>query len=221
VTILRELERTQARDRNNRRVLLALRDRAEASGDLQRTREIARRLVASSEGSDREAAERDLALLEYRAAELALGSGEGAGNPKRDLLRALKAHPGDVKSALLLGDLALGEGDVNGALKAWSRAAGLPVFERLARLLADGKLQGDREMDLLRRHFPYVGTMLVLAEHYRKRGEARRAKAALEKVLSVAGESMPVLREYAACLEAEGDAAKAAELYRRALTTLG
>jgi len=126
-----------------------------------------------------------------------------------------------VKSALLLGDLALAAGDLRGALRAWSRAVGLPVFDRLAKLLEEGKLQSDREMALLRSHFPYAGTMLVLAEDYRRRGDPKRARAALDKVLAQVGESFPVLRAYAACLEAQGDAAGAAALYRRALASVG
>jgi cytochrome c-type biogenesis protein CcmH/NrfG len=133
--------------------------------------------------------------------------------------RALKATSKDPRSALLLGDLALEAGDVAGALKAWSQAVSLPVFERIEKLLDEGKLAGDKEKDLLLRNFPYAGTLLVLAEHHRKRGEFRKARAALDKVLATAGESLTVLRLYAACLEGEGDASAAAELYRRALSS--
>ncbi|MGH7163317.1 MAG: tetratricopeptide repeat protein [Planctomycetota bacterium] len=216
-TILKELERTQSRDRKNRRILLALRDRVEASGDLERAKAVVQRIVAASEGLDREQAERDLALLEYRLAHKALGAGETSA-PRKGLGRALSANPGDVRSALLLGDIALRDGDVRGALKAWSRAVGLPVFDRIAALLESGRLAGDKEMDFLLQHFPYAGTMLALAEHHRKRRDFRRARAAVEKVLQAAGESFPVLRLYAACLEGEGDSAKAADLYRRALS---
>ncbi|MHC4550679.1 MAG: tetratricopeptide repeat protein [Planctomycetota bacterium] len=212
-TIVKELERTQSRDRSNRRVLAALRDRAEATGDLERTRSVGRLLVAASEGREKEEAERDLALVEFRLAHQALGEGD-----RKRMRRALKATAGDTRSALMLGDLALEEGDVRGALKAWSRAVSLPVFDRLARLLESGRLAGDREKDLLLRHFPYAGTLLVLAEHYRKRREYRKARAALEKVLASAGENITVLRLYASCLEGEGDTARAAELYRRALS---
>jgi len=215
-TIIRELEKTQGRDRANRRVLLALRDRVESSGDLARTKRIQERLIAASEGREKARAQGEMALLEYRLARKLLGSGETAGS-KKELSRALSAAPGDVKSALLLGDIALRDGDVRGALKAWSRGVGLPVFDRLQTLLESGKLAGDREMELLLEHFPYAGTLLVLAEHYRKRGDLRRARAAVEKVHAAAGESLPVLRLYAQCLEAEGDSERAAEFFRRAL----
>jgi len=217
VTILKELEATQNRDRNNRRVLLALRDRHETAGDTEKARSVLKRLTAVSEGPDKEAAERDLALLEYRAAHKALGAGEAASS-RKDLARALKAHPGDVRSALLLGDIAIADGDVKGALKAWGRAPGLPAFERIAQLLEKGQLSGEKEMELLLSHFPFAGTMLVLAEHHRKKGDAKKAKAAVEKVLEATGESFPVLRLYAACLEDSGDPEAAAALYRRALT---
>lgn len=216
-TILRELEKTQGRDRKNRRVLLALRDRVESAGDLPRTRTIQQKLIEASEGHDKEQAQREMALLEYRIATKMLGSGETAAS-KKSLSRALTAQPGDVKSALLLGEIALADGDVPGALKAWSRAPGMPVFERIADLLASGRLAADREMELLLRYFPYTGTLIVLAEHHRRRGDFRRARAAIEKVLQATGESLPVLRLYAACLEGEGDPARAAELYRRALS---
>jgi tetratricopeptide (TPR) repeat protein len=215
-TVIKELEKTQSRDRGNRRVLLALRDRVESSGDLERTKKIQQRLLDASVGRDRETAQQEMALLEYRLAHRLLGSGETSGS-RKELSRALSAAPGDVKSALLLGDIALLEGDVKGALKAWGRGVGLPVFDRIAKLLDEGKLAGDREMDLILQTFPYAGTMLVLAEHYRKKGEFRKARAAVEKVLASAGESLPVLRLYADCLEAEGDSTKAAELYRRAI----
>jgi tetratricopeptide (TPR) repeat protein len=213
-TILKELERSHARDKDNRRILLALRDQAEGMGDLDRARAMGRRLVAVSQGREKEEATRDLALLEFRLARKALDAGDTA-----EMRRALKATAADPRSALLLGDLALETGDVAGALTAWSRAVSLPVFDRLQGLLADGKLAGDREKELLLRHFPYAGTLLVLAEHYRQRGEFRKARAALDKVLGSAGENLTVLRLYAACLEGEGDAQGAAELYRRALAS--
>ena len=212
-TVLKELEKTREGDRRNRRVLAALRDRLEATGDLKRTRTVARELVAASSGTDREAAERDLALLEFRLAHQALGAGDAKG-----LRRALKGQAGDVRSALLLGDLAAEEDDVRGALKAWSRAVSLPVFDRIARLLEEGKLSGDKERKLLMDQFPYAGTMLVLAEHYRKRGEFRKARSALEKVAETTGENFTLLHLYASCLSAEGDSERAAELYRRALS---
>jgi tetratricopeptide (TPR) repeat protein len=211
-TILKELERSQVKDRSNRRVLIALRDRLGAHGDLARAREVSRRLVAVSQGRERDEAERELALLEVRSAHLAVGAGDDRGARKR-----LKPFAHDVRAALMLGDLALNENDVKGALQAWSRAVSLPVFDRLASLLESGRLAGDRERELLLKHFPYAGTMLVLAEHYRKRGEFRKARAAVESVLEAAGESPPVLHLYAACLDGEGDPERAAELYRRAL----
>jgi tetratricopeptide (TPR) repeat protein len=212
-TILKELERSHARDKDNRRILLALREQSEAMGDLDRARAMGKRLVAVSEGRDREEAASELALLEFRLAHKALDAGRAG-----ELRRALKATAKDPRSALLLGDLALADGDVREALRAWSQSVSLPVFERLGALLDEGKLAGDREKELLLRRFPYAGTLLVLAEHYRKRGEFRKARAALDKVVASAGENLTVLRLYASCLEGEGDAAGAAELYRRALS---
>ncbi len=212
-TVLKELEKTHARDKGNRRILIALREQSEAMGDLERARAMGRRLVALSDGREKEEAQSELALLEFRLARKALGEGD-----KGELKRALKATSKDPRSALLLGDLALEANDVPGALKAWSQAASLPVFDRLAKLLDEGKLAGDKEKELLLRHFPYAGTLLVLAEHHRKRGDTRKARAALDKVVASAGENLTVLRLYASCLESEGDSAAAAELYRRALS---
>lgn len=212
-TVLKELERTHARDKGNRRILLALREQSEALGDLDRARAMGRRLVAVSEGREKEEAQSELALLEFRLARKALDAGDNG-----ELRRALKATAGDPRSALLLGDLALEGGDVAGALKAWSKSVSLPVFDRLAKLLEDGSLEGDKERELLLRHFPYAGTLIVLAEHHRRRREFRKARAALDRVLATAGESLTVLRLYASCLEGEGDAEGAAELYRRALS---
>jgi tetratricopeptide (TPR) repeat protein len=212
-TILKELEKGEGRDRRNRRILLALRTRHEEAGDLAGARDVARRLVARTEGRERDEAERDLALLEFRVAHQALAEGD-----RRSMMKALNATAGDTRSALKLGDLALEDGNVTGALKAWSRAVSLPVFERIATLLADGRLAGDKEKDLLLKHFPYAGTLLVLAEHYHRKGEFRKARAALDRVLETAGENLLVLRLYAACLEGEGHTAEAAQLYRRALS---
>jgi lipopolysaccharide biosynthesis regulator YciM len=213
-TVLKELEKTHVQDKGNRRILLALREQSEAMGDLDRARAFGRRLVALTEGREKEEAQSELALLEFRLARKALGEGD-----KGEMKRALKATSKDPRSALLLGDLALEAGDVAGALKAWSQAASLPVFERLEKLLDEGKLAGDKEKDLLLRNFPYAGTLLVLAEHHRKRSEFRKARAALDKVVATAGENLTVLRLYAACLEGEGDTAAAADLYRRALSS--
>ena len=134
------------------------------------------------------------------------------------MLKSLKARSGDVRSALMLGDLTAEDNNVTGALKAWSRAVSLPVFDRIAGLLDSGKLSGDKEREFLLKHFPYAGTMIVLAEHQRKRGEFKKARAAIEKVIDAGGADFTVLRLYAACLEGEGDTEQAAELYRRALS---
>ncbi|MHC4960267.1 MAG: tetratricopeptide repeat protein [Planctomycetota bacterium] len=211
-TVLRELERTQLRDKANRRVLRALRDRNEAAGDLEKAREFGKRLVASTDGAEQEEAERDLALIAFRSAHRALGEGD-----RKSMTKALKGRHGDVRAALLLGDEALERGDVQGALRAWGRAVSLPVFDRLAQMLESGKLDGDKERDLVLRLFPYAGTLIVLAEYHRKRGEFKKARAALEKVLEGGGGDLTSLRLYADCLSEEGDHAQAAEFYRRAL----
>jgi thioredoxin-like negative regulator of GroEL len=190
-------------------------DELEAGGDLARTHTVAKKLVATTEGPDREEAESHLALLEFRLAHKAVGEGN-----QREMRRALKARAGDVRAALLLGDQALKEGDLRGALKAWSRAVSLPVFDRIADLLESGKLKGDKERDMLLQFFPYAGTMIVLAEHQRRKGDFASARRAIEKVLETGAEDLTVLRLYAACLQGEGDSARAAELYRRALSSL-
>jgi len=212
-TVLKELERSAGQDGRNRRVLKALRTRHEEAGDLDGAARVAQRLVAVTDGREKTEAERDLALLRFRRAHQALGEGD-----RREMRRALKATSGDPRSALKLGDLALQNGDLKGALKAWSKAVSLPVFHRIAELLENGRLAGDREKELLLRHFPYAGTMLVLAEHYHRQGDHRRARSALDKVLQRAGENVAVLRLYAACLEGEGHDEEAAQLYRRALS---
>lgn len=212
-TVIKELEKTESKDRRNRRVLRALQGRYESAGDLEGARKVTAKLVAGTDGREREEAERDLALLEFRVAHKAMGEGD-----RKRVLKALKATSTDTRSALKLGELALEAGDVKGALKAWSRAVSLPVFDRIAALLESGQLAGDKEQQLLKSYFPYVGTMIVLAEHYRKRGDYRKARTALDMVLGEAGENLTVLRSYAACLEAEGNQAEAAALYRRALS---
>ncbi|MHC4451196.1 MAG: tetratricopeptide repeat protein [Planctomycetota bacterium] len=212
-TILKELERAEKRDARNRRVLQALRDRLEAEGDLKRAAAVTKKLVAASEGRDKERAEEDLSLLEYRLAHRALGAGESSRTP----LKALAARAHDPRSALLLGDLALERGDVRGALKAWSRAVSLPVFDRLEQMLADGKLPAEKDRRMLLDYFPYSGTMLVLARYHEQNGDSRKAKAAVEKALEAGGAHTEALRLYAAALQREGDEAGAAELYRRAL----
>ncbi|MDH3592613.1 MAG: tetratricopeptide repeat protein, partial [Planctomycetota bacterium] len=212
-TIINELERTESRDRSNKRVLRALRDRFEAAGKLDSARDVAKKLVAATEGPAQEEAESDLALLEFRVAHQALGEGDA-----RRMRKALKATSSSTRSALKLGELALENGDLKGALKAWSRAPSLPVFDRLAALLREGQLSGDKEKELLLKHFPYTGTLRVLAEHYLEKKEYRKARAALDKALETAGEDMALLRLYAACLEGEGDTEGAARLYRRALS---
>ena len=214
-TILRELEKADARDGSNRRVLIAMRDRLEAMGDLDRAAGVTRRLVKASQGVQRERAEDELALLEYRAAHKAIGDGAGKGAKP---LKALKARTNDPRSAVLLGDLALENGDLRGALKAWSRAVSLPVFDRIEKLLVDGRLEGEKELRMLLDFFPYSGTMLVLARHYARKGEPRKAKAAVERAIEAAGPNLEALRLYADALRSEGDETAAAELYRRALS---
>lgn len=212
-TVVRELEKTQDRDRGNRRVLLALRDRHQAAGNLDQARALTKKLVAVSAGAEKETAESELALLEFRTAHKALGDGD-----RRSMRKALKARSGDVRSALMLGDVELEDGNVPGALKAWARAVSVPVFDRIADLLKAGRLSGDKERALLLKHFPYAGTMIVLAEHHRGRGEFKKARAAIERVLEAGGADLTVLRLYAACLEGDGDVEQAADLYRRALS---
>ncbi|MEM8882926.1 MAG: tetratricopeptide repeat protein [Planctomycetota bacterium] len=212
-TILRELEAAERRDARNRRVLTALRDRLEVSGDLDRAATVTQKLVAVSEGAQKERAEEELALLEYRRAHKALEAGESGSRP----LKALKARATDPRSALLLGDVARDRGDIKGALKAWSRAVSLPVFERLEQLLLTGKLPSEKDRRMLIGYFPYAGTFVVLARYHQSQGDPRKAKAAVEKALAASGAHMEALRVYADALHDEGDEAGAAELYRRAL----
>ncbi|MHC4940890.1 MAG: tetratricopeptide repeat protein [Planctomycetota bacterium] len=212
-TILKELERAEKRDARNRRVLRALRDRLEAEGDLKRAADVTKRLVAASEGREKQTAEEDLSLLEYRLAHRALDAGESARTP----LKALAARAHDPRSALLLGDLALEKGDVRGALKAWSRAVSLPVFDRLEKLLGEGRLPTEKDRRMLLDYFPYSGTMLVLARYYERAGDARKARSAVEKAMEAGGVHIEALRLYAEALRREGDEAAAADLYRRAL----
>ncbi|MHC4953712.1 MAG: tetratricopeptide repeat protein [Planctomycetota bacterium] len=211
-TILRELEKAQSRDGRNRRVLIAMRDRLEASGALDQAARVTKKLLASSRGSEREQTESELALLEYRLAHRSLGDGTGKAT------KALKARTRDPRSAILLGDIALERGDLKGALKAWSRAASLPVFDRVARLLDEGRFDGERERRMLLEFLPYSGTMLALARHYNAKGEHRKAKAAIERAIEASGGNLEALRVYAEALRGDGDEAAAAELYRRALS---
>lgn len=214
-TILRELERAEKKDARNRRVLVALRDRLEAGGDLKRAASVTKRLMAVSEGAEKERAEEDLSLLEYRVAHKALGDGNAGGKP----IRVLKTRAHDPRSALLLGDLSLERGDVRGALRAWSRAISLPVFDRVETLLSEGKLAGEQDRRMLLENLPYSGTMLVLARHYQQQGDHRKAKAAVERAMESGGAHIEAIRIYADALRAEGDDAGAAELYRRALAS--
>ena len=169
----------------------------------------------------RDRAEDELALLEYRLAHKALregapgdGRGKGASKP----LKALKARTTDPRSAVLLGDVALDNGDLRGAFKAWSRAVSLPVFDRIEKLLADGRLDGEKERRMLLEYFPYSGTMIVLARHYARNGEHRKAKTAVERAIEAAGPNLETLRIYAEALQHEGDTTGAAELYRQSLS---
>ena len=212
-TIVRELERAERRDARNRRVLQALADRLEAEGDLKRAAAVTRKLVDASEATEKERAEESLALLEFRMAHRALDAGESARTP----LRALAARAHDPRSALLLGDLALERGDLRTALRTWSRAVSVPVFDRLERLLAEGKLPTEKDRRMLLEYFPYSGTMLVLARYYQQQGDARKAKAAVEQAMEAGGAHIEALRLYAEAMQREGDEAGAAEVYRRAL----
>jgi len=67
-TILKELEKADQKDGRNRRVLTAIRDRLEAVGELDKAASATRRLVKVSKGVQRDRAEDELALLEYRLA---------------------------------------------------------------------------------------------------------------------------------------------------------
>jgi len=215
-TILRELEKAERKDARNRRVMEAMRDRLEADGELERAAQVTRRLAATHSGADRERAEGELALLEYRIAHRALNDGSGGAGAKPP--RALKARARDPRSAILIGDLALERDDLKGALRAWSRAVSLPVFDRIAKLLAEGRLEGEKQRRLLLDLFPYAGTMLVLARHYQATGEHRKARAAVERAIEAGGGNFEAMRIYADALRDGGDEEAAADIYRRALS---
>ena len=72
---------------------------------------------------------------------------------------------------------------------------------------------------MLLEYFPYSGTMIVLARHYARRGDYRKAKSAIERAIEAAGPNLEALRVYAQALEQEGDATGAAALYRQALAS--
>jgi len=140
-------------------------------------------------------------LLDYRLAHKAheaVGDGRGKGAKP---LKALKARTADPRSAVRLGDVAL---------------------DRIEKLLADGRLDGEKERRMLLEYFPYSGTTNVLARRYARsysrNGEHRKAKTAVERAIEAAGPNLEALRIYAEALQHEGDTTGAVELYRQALS---
>ena len=107
-TVVRELEKTQVRDKSNRRVLLALRDRHEAAGNLDQAR-----VIGKQAGRRRRSArKRNRPRPTWRCSSSGSRTRHWGAGDTKSTRKALKGRPGDVRAALLIGDLALDDGNV-------------------------------------------------------------------------------------------------------------
>jgi tetratricopeptide (TPR) repeat protein len=137
--------------------------------------------------------------------------------------KALREESDLEPALLLLGDLALDEGDMDAAIRQWGRAGTPAAQQRVERLLAEDP-QRLSARELLER-FPTRGMLVTIAKLYLHQGDPRRARNALRKALSELGSAqgatlpalLALLGEASA---AAGDTDRANSLYRDAVRKL-
>jgi len=178
-----EVQTAAEADASNARLLRVLRERADGKENLAEAIRVQKKLVRATPRAERSKARRDLAVLHYRRARAAEDDGN-RDEAERAYRTAAKLDGFDLPW-LRLGDMALADEDLHGALDAWAKGPVLPALDRIRSLLAEGRLRDDADRALILQRFPYGETLLVFAERFLEDGDTKRARNALAKLESL------------------------------------
>jgi len=215
-TIDREVVNALEHDPGNRRLLRLRRDRASQAGDLSVAIQSQKRLIKATPGTDKGDERTRLATLHARHA-LRLYRGGRIEDARAEISRSRASDPRLVLPNLLAGDIAAERDSIRAAVKEWARTPSVPALERVSRLLDEGKLDGEGDLEFLVATFPRSGILLVLANHYLSRGKLRKAKNCVLKFEDLGLANRHSAQMMAVILREEGDEEGANRLSWKAL----
>jgi len=215
-TIDREVANALERDPGNLRLLRLRRDRASRVGDLPAAIESQKRLVKGTAAPDRGEERTRLATLYARHALRLYRAGQ-VEDARAEISRSRAGDPRLVLPNLIAGDIAAERDDIRAAVTEWARIPSVPGLERVGRLLDEGKLDGEGDLEFLVATFPRSGILLVLANHYLSRGKPRKARNCVMKFEEMGLGNRHSAQLMAEILRAEGDEAGANRLSWQAL----
>ncbi len=225
-TVEKELKETLSRDGKNTGLLRALRERLRKAGNVEEAVRLQEKLVSSASPQDISSENRVLAVLLFvRGRELLA---EGQGKKARTILRrAMEVGPDIPLPFLLLGDLEAEKGNIAKALSVWGQCPSLPALERLEKAMCGDREAGVKapaipheELLTIARQFPYVGTLTVVARYFFERGDFRRARNSLAKLLEIGVVDHRLLKLLGDVERAEGNEEGAQKRYLMALKSL-
>ncbi|MEN8150524.1 MAG: hypothetical protein ABFS86_11930 [Planctomycetota bacterium] len=215
-TIDREVDRALDLDPSNRRLLRLRRDRAARTGDLAAAVESQKRLVKAAAPAERGDERTFLAALHARHALRLVRNGK-VDEARAEIARSRASDPSLVLPNLLAGDIAAERDGARAAVKEWARTPSVAALERVGRLLDEGKLEGEGDLEFLVAAFPRSGILLVLANHYLASGRVHKAKNCVLKYEQLGLGNVHSSRLMSEILRAEGDESGADRLAWRAL----
>jgi hypothetical protein len=215
-TIDREVEHALSVASDNRRLLALKRDRADRGGDLASAIDAQKRIVKATPAAERDEERSRLAALHGRNALRHYRDGD-VPEALAEISRSRASDGALVLGHLLAGDVEADRGNVRAAIREWSRVPSLPALDRVRRLLEEEKLDGEGDLAFLVDQLPRAGLLLVLAEHWLRKGNLRRAKNCVRKYEELGLGSRHSAHLMARIARAEGDERTAAALEWRAL----
>ena len=215
-TVDREIASALEVDPKNRRLLRLRRDRAERLGDLGVAVEAQKRIVRSASAREKGEERTRLAALHARLALRSYREGR-VEDALVEISRSRASDPTLILPGLLSGEIEADRGDARAAVREWARHPSLPALERIRELLADGRLDGEKDLEFLVDAMPRAGILLVLADHYVREGKLRRARNCLRKLEDLGFGNRHSAHLLAEVLRREGDLAGAERLEWRAL----
>ncbi len=215
-TVRRELTTALEGDPRNLRLLETMRERVTADGDPQAVIAVQERIVKVLRGESRDRAKRDLGVLFFRWGKQCFIEGR-LDEARQHLKKSASLVPDFALPTVLLGDLEVQSHSVSEGVRLWAGQPSLPVLERLQLLLKNQDELDDERLASTLAEFPYIGTLVLLAQEFLERNDLRRAERTLAKLdeLGYRNHHLTRLRAELALRRNESDSAD--RLYLEAL----
>ncbi|MEQ8764109.1 MAG: tetratricopeptide repeat protein [Planctomycetota bacterium] len=180
-TVRRELGGALEEDPRNLRLLETLRERVTRDGDPAALVSVQERIVKVLRGEARTKAKRDLGVMYYRWGKQLFV--DGRIEDARQHLKKAASLVGDFAlPTVLLGDIEIQSHSLKEGVKLWAKMPSLPVLERIQLMLRNQDELDDARLAQTLAEFPYVGTLVLLAQELIERNDIRRAERTLSKL---------------------------------------